>query len=135
MTVTEAPRATSVEAAAPTLSAPPTGLAAVVGSAEPRTVGRLFVGTSLLFLVAAAVVGALVGIEQYDSAASDIMGADTAVRLFTLHETTLLTEGRLQPHTARQLWRPHTAQLGTPKIPSRPSRETRARGNRLPVTS
>ncbi len=95
MTVTEAPRATSVEAAAPSLSAPPTGLAAVVGSAEPRTVGRLFVGTSLLFLVAAAVVGALVGIEQYDSAASDIMGADTAVRLFTLHETTLLFLGVL----------------------------------------
>jgi heme/copper-type cytochrome/quinol oxidase subunit 1 len=95
MTVTEAPRAATGEAAAPSLSAPPTGLAAVVGSADPRTIGRLFVGTSLLFLVAAAVVGALVGIEQSDSTGSLLMGDVTTVRLFTLHETTLLFLGVL----------------------------------------
>ena len=95
MTVTEAPRAATGEAAAPSLSAPPTGLAAVVGSADPRTIGRLFVGTSLLFLVAAAVVGAIVGVEQSDSTGSLLMGDSTAVRLFTLHETTLLFLGVL----------------------------------------
>src|SRR5690606_22381005 len=73
----------------------PTGLAAVVGSGDPRAIGKLFVGTSLLFLVAAAVAGALVGIEQYDSTGSEIFGASTTVRIFTLHETTLLFLGVL----------------------------------------
>ena len=95
MTVTEAPRDTALEAAAPSLSAPPSGLAALVGSGDPRTIGKLFVGTSLLFLVASAVAGALVGIEQYDSAGSEILGATTALRVFTLHETTLLFLGVL----------------------------------------
>jgi heme/copper-type cytochrome/quinol oxidase subunit 1 len=96
MTVTEAPRDAAVEAAAaPSLSAPPTGLAAVVGSGDPRTIGKLFVGTSLLFLVASGVFGALVGIEQYDSAGSEIFGADTALRVFTLHSTSALFLGVL----------------------------------------
>ena len=96
MTVTEAPRDAAVEAAAaPSLSAPPTGLAAVVGSGDPRTIGKLFVGTSLLFLIASGVAGALVGFEQYDSAGSEIFGADTAVRVFTLHSTAALFLGVL----------------------------------------
>ncbi len=94
MTVTEAPRDAAVEAAAaPSLSAPPTGLAAVVGSGDPRTIGKLFVGTSLLFLIAAGVAGALVGIEQYDVSGSEIFGADTALRVFTLHSTAALFLG------------------------------------------
>lgn len=95
MTVTEAPRATAEAAAAPSPSAPPTGLAAVVGSGDPRTIGKLFVGTSLLFLIVAAVAGALVGIEQYDVAGSEIFAADTAVRVFTLHTTAALFLGVL----------------------------------------
>ena len=95
MTVTEAPRATAEAAAAPSPSALPTGLAAVVGSGDPRTIGKLFVGTSLLFLIIAAVVGALVGIEQYDVAGSEIFAADTAVRVFTLHTTVLMFLGAL----------------------------------------
>jgi heme/copper-type cytochrome/quinol oxidase subunit 1 len=88
MTVTEAPRADAVEAAAaPSPSAPPAGLAAVVGSGDPRTIGKLYVGTSLLFLLASGVIGALVGFEQFDSAGTEIFGADTAVRMFTLHST------------------------------------------------
>ena len=95
MTVTEAPRDDAVEAAAtPTLSAPPAGLAAVVGSGDPRTIGKLFVGTSLLFLLASGVAGALVGIEQYD-AGSEIFGADSALRVFTLHSTAALFLGVL----------------------------------------
>jgi heme/copper-type cytochrome/quinol oxidase subunit 1 len=96
MTVTEAPRDAAVEAAAaPSPSAPPTGLAAVVGSGDPRIVGKLFVGTSLLFLLASGVAGALVGFEQFDSASSDIFGAETAQRVFTLHSTTALFLGVL----------------------------------------
>ena len=96
MTVTEAPRAEAIEAAAaPSPSAPPVGLAAVVGSGDPRTVGKLFVGTSLLFLLASGVVGALVGYEQFDSASKQIFGADTAVRMYTLHSTAGLFLGVL----------------------------------------
>src|SRR4029453_4800864 len=86
MTVTEAPRAAAVEAAAaPSPSAPPTGLAAVVGSGDPRTIGKLFVGTSLLFLLASGVAGTLGGVEQFQSDTSEIFGAETALRVFTLH--------------------------------------------------
>lgn len=96
MTVTEAPRDAALEAAAaPSPSAPPTGLAAVVGSGDPRTIGKLFVGTSLLFLIASAVVGSLVGIEQYDTAGTEIFGADTTLRMFTLQATGLLFLGVL----------------------------------------
>jgi cytochrome c oxidase subunit I len=96
MTVTEAPRAAAVEAAAaPSPSAPPTGLAAVVGSGDPRTIGKLFVGTSLLFLLASGVAGTLVGVEQFQSDTSEIFGAETALRVFTLHSTAGLFLGVL----------------------------------------
>jgi heme/copper-type cytochrome/quinol oxidase subunit 1 len=96
MTVTEAPRDEAVEAAAiPIPSAPPSGLAAVVGSGDPRTIGKLFVGTALLFLIASGVFGALVGVEQYDSATSEIFGADSTMRVFTLHATAALLLGVL----------------------------------------
>src|SRR5262245_21288317 len=96
MTVTEASRDAAAEAAAtPAPSAPPSGLAAVVGSGDPRTIGKLFVGTSLLFLLASGVIGALVDIEQADSSGSEIFHADTALRLFTLHSTAALFLGVL----------------------------------------
>jgi heme/copper-type cytochrome/quinol oxidase subunit 1 len=96
MTVTEAPRDEAVEAApTPTPSARPRGLAAVVGTGDPRTIGKLFVGTSLLLLVGSGVFGALVGIEQYDTAGSEIFGADTTLRVFTLHATAALFLGVL----------------------------------------
>jgi heme/copper-type cytochrome/quinol oxidase subunit 1 len=96
MTVTEASRDTAVEAAATaTPSAPPTGLAAVVGSGDPRTIGKLFVGTSLLFLVASGVAGALVDFELADASGSEIFEPDTTLRLFTLHSTAALFLGVL----------------------------------------
>ncbi|HEX6567706.1 MAG TPA: cbb3-type cytochrome c oxidase subunit I [Acidimicrobiales bacterium] len=94
MTVTEAPRDVAAAAAvAPSPSPPPTGLAAVVGSGDPLTIGKLFVGTSLLFLIASGVAGALVGLEQFDVSGSEIFAADTAVRVFTLHTTAALFLG------------------------------------------
>lgn len=96
MTVTEAPRAAALEAAAaPSPSAPPTGLAAVVGSGDPRTIGKLFVGTSVLFLLASGVAGALVGVETYDTASTGLFGAETTVRVLTLHSTAALFLGVL----------------------------------------
>jgi cytochrome c oxidase subunit I len=96
MTVTEAPRAAAVEAAAASSpAAPPSGLAAVVGSGDPRTIGKLFVGTSLLFLLASGVAGTLVGVEQAQSETTQIFGATTALRVFTLHSTAGLFLGVL----------------------------------------
>jgi cytochrome c oxidase subunit I len=87
MTVTEAPRAIADDSVDVAPSPAPTGLAAVVGSGDPRTIGKLFVGTSLLFLLTSGVVGALVSYEQFDSTSEQIFGADTAVRVTTLHST------------------------------------------------
>jgi heme/copper-type cytochrome/quinol oxidase subunit 1 len=67
----------------------------VVGSGDPRTVGKLFAGTSLLFLVVSGVVGALVDIELADASGSPVFGADTTVRMFTLHSTSALLLGVL----------------------------------------
>ena len=96
MTVTEASRDASSEAAAPPApSAPPAGLAAVVGSGDPRTIGKLFIGTSLLFLLASGVIGALVDFEVADASGSEIFGADTTLRMLTLHSTSALLLGVL----------------------------------------
>jgi heme/copper-type cytochrome/quinol oxidase subunit 1 len=96
MTVTEASRDVAPEAAAPSApSAPPAGLAAVMGSGDPRTVGKLFAGTSLLFLVVSGVVGALVDVELADASGNPVFGADTTVRMFTLSATTALLLGVL----------------------------------------
>jgi heme/copper-type cytochrome/quinol oxidase subunit 1 len=96
MTVTEASRDASPEAAAPPApSAPPSGLAAVVGSGDPRTIGKLFIGTSLLFLLASGVIGALVDFELADASGSEIFEADTTLRLFTLHSIGALLLGVL----------------------------------------
>lgn len=95
MTVTEAPRVDDDVAATPSPPAAPTGLAAVVGSGDPRTIGKLFVGTSLLFLLVSGVAGALVGFEQFPSDSKTFMGPETAVRVTTLHATAGLFLGVL----------------------------------------
>jgi heme/copper-type cytochrome/quinol oxidase subunit 1 len=87
MTVTEAPRDVVEAAAAPALSAPPTGLAALVGSGDPRTVGRLFIGTSLLFLLVAGVAGVLIGFERIDLSGIEVLDRDIVQQVFTLHST------------------------------------------------
>jgi heme/copper-type cytochrome/quinol oxidase subunit 1 len=84
MTVTEAPRDVADAPAGPAVSAPPMGLAALVGSGDPRTVGKLFVGTSLLFLLMAAVVSMLVGFERVDLSGFEVLDGDVVNQLFTL---------------------------------------------------
>jgi cytochrome c oxidase subunit I len=84
MTVTEAPRDVAEAAAGPVASAPPTGLAALVGSSDPRTIGKLFVATSLLFLLMAGVVGILVGFERVDLSGLEVLDGDVVSQVFTL---------------------------------------------------
>jgi heme/copper-type cytochrome/quinol oxidase subunit 1 len=82
--VTEAPRDVVEAPAGPVPSTPPTGLAAVVGSGDPRTVGKLFVGTSLLFLLMAGVVAVLVGFERVDLSGFEVLDSDVVRQVFTL---------------------------------------------------
>jgi heme/copper-type cytochrome/quinol oxidase subunit 1 len=57
-----------------------------VGSGDPRSVGRLFIGTSLLFLLVAGVTGVLVGFEQVDvDKADNLLGTDVLAQVITLH--------------------------------------------------
>lgn len=94
MTVTEAPSDiadTGGEAApAPPATEPaPVGLAALLGSGDPRSIGKLFVGTSLLFLVLSGVTGLLVGLEQVDLGRPDsVLPADSFAQVVTLHHVT-----------------------------------------------
>ncbi|HLM64272.1 MAG TPA: cbb3-type cytochrome c oxidase subunit I [Acidimicrobiales bacterium] len=87
MTVTEAPRAVAPATADPTPAARPSGVAAVVGSGNPRTIGQLFIGTSLIFLLVSGVVGVLVGLERIDTSSADVFGDDLG-RAYTLHTIT-----------------------------------------------
>ena len=96
MTVTEAPRDVAETPAVPEpLSAPPTGLAALVGSGDPRTVGKLFVGTSLLFVLGAAVVGVLVGFERVDLSGFEVLDSAAVAQVFTLQSIGIVFLGVL----------------------------------------
>jgi heme/copper-type cytochrome/quinol oxidase subunit 1 len=84
MTVTEASRSVAPVAAETAPQAPTSGVAAVVGSGDPRIVGQLFVGTSFAFLLAAGAIGVLVGFERVDTAGNSIFGADL-LRAYSFH--------------------------------------------------
>jgi heme/copper-type cytochrome/quinol oxidase subunit 1 len=81
MTVTETTAVVEAPAAAPNEGR---GLAAVLGSGDPRTIGRLFIGTSLVFLLATGITGALVSAERLDTAGLDLL-EDSLGQIFTLH--------------------------------------------------
>lgn len=91
MTVTEAPSDiadTGGEVAPPPVAAEPapSGLAALLGSGDPRSLGKLFVGTSLLFLALSGVTGLLVGLEQVDLGRPDnVLPVDSFAQVVTLH--------------------------------------------------
>jgi heme/copper-type cytochrome/quinol oxidase subunit 1 len=93
MTVTEAPRDVVAPGVAPAESAPATGLAALVGSGDPRTVGKLFVATSLLFLLVAGAAGVLIGLERVDLSGIDVLRGDSVLQVFSLQSTALLFLG------------------------------------------
>jgi heme/copper-type cytochrome/quinol oxidase subunit 1 len=95
MTVTEAPpqapsESPSDTAPSPAAEAPaPSGLAAVLGSGDPRAVGKLFIGTSLVFFLLSGVTGLLVGLEQIDLGRPDsVLPSDAFAQTVTLHHIT-----------------------------------------------
>lgn len=91
MTVTEsdAPAAAVTEAGGATsaLAPPPpaTGFAALLGTGDHKTIGRLWITTSFVFLLVAGVSGGLLGIEKIDVSGIDVIGTDVFGQVFSLH--------------------------------------------------
>ncbi len=85
MTVTEAPS----DAPAQTAGAPrpaPRGLTAVLGTGEHKTLGRIWIGAATLFLVATAVIGALVGFERITLDEFEVLGSGDVAQFVSLHQ-------------------------------------------------
>jgi len=88
MTVTETEAPPAAGAAAPALvpPRPATGFAALLGTGEHRTIGRLWIFTAFAFLLIAGVTGALVGVEKVDTAGlGDVLDADVFAQTYSLH--------------------------------------------------
>lgn len=87
MTVTETrPEVAPPEAPAPaTAAVPPRGLAAVLGSGDHKTIGRLWIGFSMLFLLVGLVAAVLLGFEGADLGSFDVIGAGSFLQMFTLY--------------------------------------------------
>jgi len=83
MTETRAVSSGGAAVAPPPTERRPHGLADLLGTSDHLAVGRLFVGTSLLFLLIAGVAGGVVGVDRIDGAADLVSGAYG--QLLTLH--------------------------------------------------
>jgi heme/copper-type cytochrome/quinol oxidase subunit 1 len=82
MTVTETPAtATRAPAASP---AERIGFAALVGTGDPRRLGALYIGTSVLFMLAAGVLGGLLGIERIDLDSVTVL-EDSLLQTVSIH--------------------------------------------------
>lgn len=89
MTVTEAPMTTTAgatDAAAAEEAARPSGLAGLLGTVDHIGLGRMWILSSILFLLIAGVAGAVVGAERLD--ANEVSVLDNGIEeLFNLHAT------------------------------------------------
>lgn len=74
--------------AAPAAPAEASGLAGWLSTSDHKRVGRLWLATSLLFLLVAAVLGELLAVEGLDSGA-DVLKDGTFAQVFTLHHEAL----------------------------------------------
>lgn len=87
MTVTEtdAPSAVTTDAPALAPPRPAPGFAALISTGDHRKIGRLFIGTSFLFLLASGVAGALLGAEKIDTSDISVLNTDSVAEIFSLH--------------------------------------------------
>ncbi len=85
VTETEAPTApTTTSALAP--PRPATGFAAVLGTGDHKTVGKLWIFTAFIYLLVAGVTGALVGVEKVDTdGVGDVLGTEVFAQTYSLH--------------------------------------------------
>ena len=72
-----------------------TGLAAWITTTDHKRIGRLYIGFSLLLLVAAGAIAALLGFERIDATA-DALSSGAMPQLFSLYRV-VLTFGVLVP--------------------------------------
>jgi cytochrome c oxidase subunit 1 len=85
MAMTETrPVAPEAPAAAPAAPVEPAGLAGWLSTSDHKRVGRMWLATSLLFLLVGGVLGALVGAERLDSGA-DLLKHGVFAQVYTLH--------------------------------------------------
>jgi cytochrome c oxidase subunit 1 len=92
MTVTDTDAPTSpgqggIPSTAPALAPPrpATGFASLLGTGDHKVLGRLWIATSLLFLLVAGVSGAVLGIERMDVSGFEVLDSDVADQIFGLH--------------------------------------------------
>ena len=85
MTVTATPPTTAPAEAAIQPATGPTGLAGVLGSADHKVVGRLWILVSVIGLVTMGAAGALVSVERFDTGSISVVDADWFPRIFTFH--------------------------------------------------
>src|SRR3954465_8835584 len=78
---------TTVNPATPTsgLPRPAGGLAGLLGTGRHRSVGRLWVGTALVFLVVTGVLGAVLGAERIKPETYNILNKDNFSQALSLH--------------------------------------------------
>jgi len=62
----------------------PGGVAGWLLTGDHKRIGRLYIGTALVFLLASSVVGAIVGAERVDSG-SQVLDADAFTQVYTSH--------------------------------------------------
>lgn len=100
MTVTESkPAETAVTDAAapalPELPPPPVGLAGVFGTADHKTVGRLYLAFSLLVLIVGVALSTLVAAEGIDATTLGPLAENTFFQVFTLSHVLTIFGGVL----------------------------------------
>lgn len=87
MTATQAPPVASAPEATATPVAPAaTGLAGVLGSTDHKVIGRLYLGTAVLFGIGTAVTGLLGALQLVDDS---LLAADVAPQVFSFHITSV----------------------------------------------
>lgn len=85
----------AVPPSAPLPAPPPAGPAGVFGTSDHKTVGRLYLGCSLLLLAGALVLAGLVGLEGVDANSIDVLTGDSFFQIFTLSQVSLIFLGVL----------------------------------------
>lgn len=95
--------------------APPSGLPGLIGTADHKVIGRLYLVCSLVFLGAALVLSALVGLEGIDLSKLDILSTNTYFQVFTLSFVGLVFLGVL-PAFVGLAFHIVPLQVGSPSI-------------------
>jgi cytochrome c oxidase subunit 1 len=69
---------------------PTGGLVGLLGTGSHATIGRLWIGTSLVFIAMSGVLGALLGAERLQPETYNILSQDNYAQTFSLHGVSAL---------------------------------------------